>query len=154
MFICRFFPKVRVGTCYLSRDTLTLGHSRCPVCSFDPMHLLQVIRGHMRSHSFLASNFWWNRERALGWSQYVSLPQTHRLICNMTYLSRHVTSRDLDLMSNSDIDLLRSICIHFDVSRREEHDVPNIMSLAFLVQKLFVKIHFRKKLYFDLPWPL
>ena len=53
-------------------------------------------------------------------------------------LVRHMTSRDLDLSSNSDIDLLRSIFIYLDVSRREEHDAAKIMSLDFLVQKLFV----------------
>ena len=37
MFICRFFPKVRVGTCYLSQDIATLGPSRWPACSFEPM---------------------------------------------------------------------------------------------------------------------
>ena len=58
---------------------------------------------------------------------------------HMTYLSRHVTLRDLDLRSNSDTGLLRSICIYFDTSRREEHDDAKIMSLVLLVQKLFVK---------------
>ena len=87
--------------------------------------------------------------------QYVSLAQTHRLICNMIYLSRPVTSGDLDLRPNSDIDLLRSICIYFDACRREEHNAAKIMSLAFLVEKLFVKDHFRKKkLSFDLYLPL
>ena len=85
-----------------------------------------------------------------GWSKYVSIVQTHRLICNMTYLFLYVTSRDLDLRSNTDIDLSRSICIYFDSSRRQEHDAAKIMSLAFLVQKQFVKNHSHKKLYFDL----
>ena len=39
--------------------------------------------------------------------------------------------------------------MYFDASRREEHDVAKIMSLASLGQKLLVKNHFRKKNYFD-----
>ena len=49
MFICHFFPKLRVGTCYLSQDILTLGHSRW---SFWPNDLFfgsfEVIWGHIR----------------------------------------------------------------------------------------------------------
>ena len=110
MFICRFFPKVRLGTSYLSQDILTLGHSRWPLCNFDPM---TPPLEHLRSYEvtfFLPLTFdrieierWW-------WSRYVSLVQTHRLIFDMTYLSRHVTSRGLDPRSHSDIDLLISIC--------------------------------------------
>ena len=56
------------------------------------------------------------------------------------------STRDLDLRSNSDIDLLkRSMCTYFDASRREEYDAAKIISLAFLVQKLFAKDHFGKK---------
>ena len=35
---------------------------------------------------------------------------------SMTYLAQHVTSCDLGLRSNSDIDLLRSKCPYFDAS--------------------------------------
>ena len=41
------FPKVRVATCYLCQDIPTLGHSRWPVCSFDPM---TPPSGHSRSY--------------------------------------------------------------------------------------------------------
>ena len=64
-------------------------------------------------------------------------------------LSRHVTSRDLDLILNSDIELLTSICIYLGASQREKHDAAKTMSQTFLIQKLFVKSHFRKNLYFD-----
>ena len=44
---CRFFPKVRVIPCCLSQLSLILGHSRWPVCSFDPMTFPS---GHSRSY--------------------------------------------------------------------------------------------------------
>ena len=80
--------------------------------------------------------------------QSVSLAKTHRLICKMTYLAQLVTSRDLDLKPNPDIDLLRSACTYFDAFRREEYNATKIRSLAFLVQKLLEKK--MKKGYFDL----
>ena len=57
----------------------------------------------------------------------------------MTYLAQPVTSRDLDLWSNSGIDLLRSTCTYFDAFRREEHDAAKIISPAFVVQKVIRK---------------
>ena len=39
----------------------------------------------------------------MGWSHCARLVKTHRLICYVTYLCQHVTSRDLEL--SSDIDL-------------------------------------------------
>ena len=66
----------------------------------------------------------------------------------MTYLAQQVTSRDLDLRSSSDIDLLRSTRTYFDAFRREEQDAAKIMSLAFLVLKLFAKNRFCKKALF------
>ena len=70
MFICRFFPKVKVGTCYWSQDILNLGHSRWPVCSFDPMTSPQFWPHMTSSRSYevtflFASNVWWNRDRSL-----------------------------------------------------------------------------------------
>ena len=60
----------------------------------------------------------------------------------MTYLG---SSRDLDLRSNFEIDILRSICTYFDASRREEHNVAKNVSLASLVLKLFAKNRFLQK---------
>ena len=149
MFICRFFPKVRVGACSLSQDIPTLSPSRRPVCSFDPM---TYPSGHSRSYEVTLVFFPLTFDRIeierWRWFQCVFLAQTHRLIYNMTYLARHVTSRGLDLRSNSDIELLRSECTYFDASRRQERDAAKILSLDFLVQKLFVKDHLCKKALF------
>ena len=113
---------------------------------------LEVIWGHIRVLPLFFDRIEIER---WGWSQCVSLAQTHRMICSMTYLARHVTSRDLDLRSNSDIDLLRSKCTYFDASWRQEHDAAKNMSLTFLVQILFAKKNiFAKRRYFDLYWPL
>ena len=106
---------------------------------------LEVIWGQIR---FLPLTFDRIEVESWGWSQCVSLAQTHLLICNMTYVASHVTSRDLDLRPNSDIDLLRPKCAYFDASWRQEHDAAKIMSLAFLVQKLFAKKTFFKKTLF------
>ena len=153
MFIA-VFPKLRVGTCYSSQDILTLGHSRWPVCSFNPDDLFfgsfEVIWGDIH---FLLLTFDRTEIEHWEWSQCVCLAQTHRLICNMTYLAREVTSGDLDLRITSDINLLRATCAYFDVTRREEHVSAKCMSLALSVQKLFA-ISFRKKSYFDTFWPL
>ena len=61
------------------------------------------------------------------------------------------STRDLDLKSNFDLDLLRSKSICFDASRREKHDGAIADSLSFLVKNLFVKKPF---LPFDLKCPL
>ena len=114
--------------------------------------LLRVIRGHMMSHSFLPLTFDRKKIERWEWSQRVSLAQTHRLICNMTHLGRHVTSRDLDLRPISDIYRLRSNRAYFGVSWRKEYDAAKIISLGFLSQKLFEKNG--KKLNFDLYLPL
>ena len=52
------------------------------------------------------------------------------------------STRDLDLMPNFEIGLFRSTCTYFDAFRRQEHDAAKIMSLAFLVQKLYTKNRF------------
>ena len=52
-----FIRKVRVRACYLFQDILLLGHCRLPICSFDPMTVLRVIRGHMSSKAFLPLTF-------------------------------------------------------------------------------------------------
>ena len=71
----------------------------------------------------------------------------------MTYFAQHVTLCALDLRSNSDIGLLRSICsTYVGASWRQEHDAGKIMSLSFFVQKLFGENHFCKKCCFDLYW--
>ena len=53
-----------------------------------------------------------------GWSQCVPLAETHRLICSMTYLGHDVTSSDLDLRSNFDLDFSRSTKVNMHIFRR------------------------------------
>ena len=53
-----------------------------------------------------------------GWSQCVPLAETHRLICNKTYLGYDVTSSDLDLRSNFDLDFSRSTKVNIHIFRR------------------------------------
>ena len=104
----------------------------------------------MRKTRFLPLTF--DRKEMERWesAQSVSLAKTHRLICSITYSAQNVTSRDLDLRSNFEIDLFRSKCRYFNTFRRLEHDAAKIMSLAFLVQKVFAKNSFCEKRYFDI----
>ena len=113
-------------------------------------------RSSQWSNNFFASNFWQNRDRALGMGPNCFFHKDASTDMQyLAYLAEHVTSRDLDLRSNSEIDLYRSTCTHFDAFRGVEHDAAKIMSLAFLVQKLFVKNRFfSNKCYFDLSWPI
>ena len=69
----------------------------------------------------------------------VSLAETHRLTCSMAYLGHDVTSSNLDLSSNFDLDSPRSTFIYFDASRQEKRDGVQIISLASFVQKLAAK---------------
>ena len=64
----------------------------------------EVIRGQMR---FLPLTFDRIEVEQCGWSQCVSHAETHRLVCNMTYLGHDVTSSDLDLRSNFDLDFFQ-----------------------------------------------
>ena len=63
----------------------------------------------MGSNAFLPITFDRKEIERFDWSQYVSIAETRRLICNMTYLGRHVTSHDLDLGPKFDINLFRSL---------------------------------------------
>ena len=56
--------------------------------------------------------------------------------------------RDLDLMSNFDLDISRSNHIPFEAPLREKHDDVIADSLSLLVQKLFVKEYFTRSSYF------
>ena len=92
--------------------------------------------GHSRSYEFKWVFFPQNFDRieleCWGWCQCVFLAETHRRICNMTCVSHHVTSRDLDLRSDFDLGLLMSACTRFDVPRREKHDAaPIFLSFFF-----------------------
>ena len=79
------------------------------------------------------------------WAQSVSFAKAHRMVCNMTNLAQHGPWPDVKFWNG----LFRSLCTYFDAFRREQYDAAKIMSLAFLVQKLFVN-RFCKKVLF---WP-
>ena len=66
---------------------------------------------------------------------------THPLTCNMIYLGHYVSPHHLDLRSNFVLNFFEGhyYCIYFDALRRVKHHDVQIMSLAFLVQKLFRK---------------
>ena len=99
--------------CYLSQDILILGHSRLPICDFDPM---TSASGHSRLYEVILViifNFRSNR-RAL-W--IIPMCFSHKdATTDMQHdlLGSHLTSHDLDLRSNFDINLLTSTCIYFD----------------------------------------
>ena len=75
-------------------------------------------KGHLRSPEVTNRHFpitfdqkeieTWN------WCQYVRLGQANPMICNMTHFGHHVTLAWLDLRSNFDLDLSKSIYIWFD----------------------------------------
>ena len=121
-----------------------------PYVGLTQLPLLRVIWGIWGQMSFLTLTFDRIEIDQWGWSQCISLAETHRLICNMTYLGHDVTSSDL--RSKFNLDFPRSSCIYFDASRRAEHDGIRIISLALLVQKLLAKKHLCHLTY-DLWWP-
>ena len=140
IFKCCFFLKLQVRIFFLSRYFVIMGHTRWSIFSFDPV---TSASGHSRSYevNFLPVIFDRTEIERCEWSQCVSLAKMHQLICNMTYLTQHITSGDLDLMSNSDIDIFRSTCTSFEAFWWEEYDGAKIMSLA-----LFAKNHFFAKI--------
>ena len=73
-----------------------------PYVGLTQLPLILVIRGHLRSNAFFPLTFDRIEIERCGWFQCVSLAETHRLICIMTYLGHDVTSSDLDLRSNFD----------------------------------------------------
>ena len=64
MFKCRFSRKCD-GNIYL-KMFFNWANLDDPYAILTKWPLLRFIRGHMRSNSFFASNFWFNRDRALG----------------------------------------------------------------------------------------
>ena len=70
---------------------------------------IKVIWGRMTpsevTNRFLLIIHDWKELQTRAWSHCDRLVKTHRLICNMTYLGRHVTSHDLDPISNFDLTL-------------------------------------------------
>ena len=112
MFIFHFSESTSGNVLFISRHSYIgpLSMTRMQFWPNDPFfRSFKVIWGHIR---FLPVTFDRTEMERWEWSQCVSLAQTHRLVCNITYLAQHVTSRDLELRSNSDIGLLRSICTY------------------------------------------
>ena len=77
----------------------------------------------------------------MGLSKCVSLAKTHWLICNITYLVHYATSRDLDLGSDFDLDLSRSIFL-------TRVDEKNAMAFEFTVIFLVSKVPNSLKTFF------
>ena len=67
------------------RMLFTVGHCQVKICNLTQWPLLQVIRGHLRSNSFLLLPFDRIEIKYCGWSKCVSLAWTYRPICNMPY---------------------------------------------------------------------
>ena len=99
-----------------------------------------VIRGRQQ---VFANNSRLKKVEIRSWFHCVRLVKMHRLICNMTYLGQHVTSRDLDLGLNFDLTFQRHQ-VHFSTRLDERNRMLLELRLTFLVQKLFTK-------YFSLP---
>ena len=90
MFKCTLFRKWEVDHTENLKTVSCQATLDDPYIGLTPWPLLRVIRGHMRSNAFFfAYNFWQNRDRAVGWSQWISLAETHWVTCNMTYLGHH-----------------------------------------------------------------
>ena len=138
---------------------VALGYFSWFMSKFWSMTFIKVIWGRMTSseitNRFLLIIHEWEELQTREWSHCVRLVKTHRLICNMTYLGQHVTSRDLDLRSNFDMTFKVTSYI-FRPAWREKNDGAWIRTLARLVWKLFSKTFLPKKTilaFFD-PKPL
>ena len=146
MFISSFFRRYEWERAIYFKTFLHWATLDEPYAVLTRWPLLHVMRGHMRSHSFfLPLTFDRIEIVRWGWYQYVSFAQTHRLICNITYLSRHVTSpHDLDLRSNSDIYFLGSTRLD-EGTRCCQNCVTSFVSWKVICEKKN-----RKKLF----WPI
>ena len=147
MFICRFFGGTSGNVLIFSSGPLSM--TRMQFWSNDPFfRSFEVIWGHIR---FFPLTFDCIEIERWGWSQYVSLAHTHRLIRNMTYLSPHVTSRDLDLRSNYDRYFKVNMYIIRHVSTRgrrcSQNYVTSFLSSNVICEKPFSQ---KKKTLF---WP-
>ena len=88
-------------------EWVTLGYCSWSRSKFWSVAFIKVILVRMTSsevtNRFLLIIDDWKELPTRAWSHCVHLAKTHRLICSMTYLGQHVTARDLDLKSNSDL---------------------------------------------------
>ena len=154
MFICLFSITTSGYVLFISRYSYIRSLSMTPMQFWTNDHSFgsfEVIWGHIHVFPLTVDRI---EIKRWGWSQCVSLAQTHWLICNVTYLARHVTSRHLWPEAKFWHWPFRVNMYIFLLSRREEHDAAKTMSLAFLGQKLFAKTHFYKRALFWPFWPL
>ena len=128
MFKCRFPERTSKSVLPISRYSY-IGPLSMIHMQFSPNEVsfgsFEVICGQIR---FLCLIFDRIEIECWEWAQSVAFAKTHRLICDMTYLAQHVTSHDLDLRSNFEIDLFRSTGTYFDAFRREERDAARGLS--------------------------
>ena len=118
-----------------------LGHN---ITCFDLWPLqghLRPLRGYLHSGIVCANNFWLKRDKTCGWSYCASLVETHRMICNMTYLGTSWPWPEVKFWPWPFE--VKNLCS--EPSRREKHDGIIADSLTLLVPKLFVKNEFRQK---------
>ena len=95
MFICLFSITTSGYVLFTSRYSYIRSLSMTPMQFWTNDHSFgsfEVIWGHIHVFPLTVDRI---EIKRWGWSQCVSLAQTHRLICNMTYLARHVISHDL-----------------------------------------------------------
>ena len=155
MFICCLFPKVRVGTCYLSQYIFTLDHSRWPVWSFDQM---TPPSRHSMSYEVtfvFASNFLQNRHKVLGmvpicfsWTDASTDMQ-----CDLLVPTRDLTWPWPEVKFGYRPFKVNVYLFRW-VSTSRTRCCPNSLT-SFLISKVICeKRHFRKKKLFNISWPL
>ena len=92
-------------------------------------------KGHLRSpevtNRHLPITFDQKEIETWDWCQYVRLGQANRVICNMTPFGHHVTLAWLDLRSNFDLDLSKSLYI-YGSTRLNETNTMVSNSLLYL----------------------
>ena len=129
-------------------------------------------RGHLGSpevtNRFLLISHDWKQLETGVWSHYACLITTNRLICNMTFLVQHVTSRDLDLRSDIDLTVQsqnQPICCYIPIcylyifmpprTYNTRLDQRNMMVLKLCCYHSLFKSCLKKKLFCEkqLFWP-
>ena len=120
-----------MGACQLSQGRFILHHSWWITSSFSPVTSLSVyLRSYLVNTICLPLTFHKGECELWGWSRCVSLVETHRLACKMTYLGHQVALTWDQLLT-----LTRSPWLCFDASQPAAHCRMNY-SRAFLVGKL------------------
>ena len=126
-----------VVLCYCSLSRLKLWSVTFIKVIWDQMPSFEVTN----SFFFLLIIHEWKALQTQEWSHCVRLVKTHRLICNMTYLGQHVTSRDLDLRSNFDL-TLQGHQVHVSTRLDERNTMVLELSRSMLSSKVIRKKNF------------